>query len=607
MKKLRNEKGFAMAELLAVCIIVLGIFAVLFSNYLPLTAEYENRVTYNNVNAEYAATYIRKAFKDVKVGSLVKDLDKKTYYTLYAGGSLNVGNVFNDKENKNKLSQINKMIEQYGIQEIIITKFKTSEVKDEKNGGYKNGDGLLYNYIKYLPTFKDYKVTKTGKYRIILKTKDYGYATVPLRYAEPNEPKLDNDMLPVYFDGTTIKVADKTNESVTKGWYDYVEKKWANVVKLNSSKNVSDYVAGDKVDPGDIKTMWVWIPKYKYEEFNSKNPKQINITFITQDNEKDTPHPAFGTAKSDTTGFWIGKYEGSEGDKIVAGATSRAKSAVGNVDITNQEWGAVGYLAYSRYGTCSYDNDSEKAVCAGVNKNSDFKTGGDEKRSTTRNMYGVFDMNGGRFEIVNGADKKGNGTGSTLNTDSELKKRGSTTYEKLYGKKYFHKFNHKGGCAICCPRCHSCGSGDDYDPCCWVSYYKCGSKNCEQDTNKAYTQDCDYSTGAPVNVYEKEDVRSADGVLYYNWKNNTYADDCLSADSGNLNLRGGFAKGNAFCIKTTETMTGTIEKQSEYVYADKIPGNKHYSIAEDYNGIFSYSSSEYVRQEYITHRSVIKK
>ena len=142
MKKLRNEKGFAMAELLAVCIIVLGIFAVLFSNYLPLTAEYENRVTYNNVNAEYAATYIRKAFKDVKVYDALKNLDTTGYYTLYtceSGGGCEIKDgIFTksdgtsrNSEYEKKKNQIIKFINEYGIQEIIITKYKTKEVKDK--------------------------------------------------------------------------------------------------------------------------------------------------------------------------------------------------------------------------------------------------------------------------------------------------------------------------------------------------------------------------------------------------------------------------------------------------------------------------------------------
>lgn len=613
MKKLRNEKGFAMAELLAVCIIVLGIFAVLFSNYLPLTAEYENRVTYNNVNAEYAATYIRKAFKDVKVGSLVKNLDKKTYYTLYAGGSLSVGDVFNDKENKNKLSQINKMIEQYGIQEIIITKFKTSEVKDEKNGGYKNGDGLLYNYIKYLPTFKDYKVTKTGKYRIILKTKDYGYATVPLRYAEPNEPKLDSDMLPVYFDGTTIKVADKTNESVTHGWYDYVEKKWANAVKL-SSKKVSSYSVGDPVKLGDIQTMWVWIPKYKYTEFKKSAPSQIDVTFITQDNEKDTPHPAFSGKKSTTTGFWIGKYE-SNGNTIKSGIVPNGKDkqaispATGSSIITNKQWGAVAYLTYSRYGTCSYNNDSKKVICAGAAHDTDIQTGGEEEYSTTRNMYGVFDMNGGKYEYIDisADDSRGKGTG---------------TDEVDASNEVSHTFDHKFTCENCDGWCetishyhpcsYNCGTAEKpkYCSCSYYTYTYVWHQDKDitnEDTNAPYKMVGGSGKNCDPIIKVNLAAKTAKGYTYHSWQTDMKNGD--GGCEGDYNLRGGAGDGNAWCIKNKVTNTSPKSNSSS---ARNDTGLYHYDVksktgSASYAGIFAYSSSSFVKPSYIVTRSVIKK
>ena len=597
MKKLRNEKGFAMAELLAVCIIVLGIFAVLFSNYLPLTAEYENRVTYNNVNAEYAATYIRKAFKDIKVGSLVKNLDEKTYYTLYAGGSLSVGNVFNDEENKNKLSQINKMIEQYGIQEIIITKFKTSEVKDEKKGGYKNGDGLLYNYIKYLPTFKDYKVTKTGKYRIILKTKDYGYATVPLRYAEPNEPKLKDGMIPVYYDNGQWKVADSTNESVTYGWYDYVEKYWANAVKLTSGCSTG---VGSNVT-SCIKSMWVWIPKYKYDKITTTSVKQIGVTFLTDKYTKNDVHPAFtGNAKN---GFWIGKYE-NNGDIIKAGQTltgsSSPQPANNSSIITNKEWGAVAYLAYSKYGTCK-----ENGVNCTVIRNESSTTGGAITTSTTGNVYGVYDMNGGKYELVNGYGSRGDGTG---------------TDEVDASNKVSHTFDHKFKCEKCGGWCETishyhprtCNSGTAEKP----NYYDCSYYT----YTYSWHQDKDLIeyTNAPYKIvggsgYNCSSIRRVDltaktakGYTYHSWQTDMKNGD--GECSGNYNLRGGAGDGNAWCIKNTVTNTSPKASNSS---AKDDTGSYHYDVKSNtgsasYAGIFAYSSSSFVKSSYIVTRSVIK-
>lgn len=609
MKKLRNEKGFAMAELLAVCIIVLGIFAVLFSNYLPLTAEYENRVTYNNVNAEYAATYIRKAFKDVKVYDALKNLDTTGYYTLYtceSGGGCEIKDgIFTksdgtsrNSEYEKKKNQIIKFINEYGIQEIIITKYKTKEVKDK----YKSG--LLYNYIKYIPTFKDYKVTKTGKYRIILKTKDYGYATVPLRYAEPNEPKLDSDMVPVYFDSNDkIKVADKTNESVTHGWYDYVEKKWANVVKLSSGCGIN---VGDVVADNCIKSMWVWIPRYKYEKFSSKEPTQINVTFITQDNEKDTPHPAFGGKKSTTTGFWIGKYE-SNGNTIKSGIVPNGKDkqaispATGSSIITNKQWGAVAYLTYSRYGTCSYNNDSKKVICAGVDHDTDIQTGGKKEYSTTRNMYGVFDMNGGKYEYidVSADDSRGKGTG---------------TEEVAVSKGKYHKFDHQflnvgvglnchptgggcrrwkdGKCVSHYPRVCSCEPDDRTQPTerPWTEYLASGPESCK--------------VGKDYNV----EAKTAEGYTLHSWANDMRkgGDGSCSPGTVGYNLRGGAYDGNAWCINTK--VDNVAPDENDNLTAKPDTAKKHYDVkSKSYAGIFAYSSSSFVKDKYIVTRAVIKK
>lgn len=608
MKKLRNEKGFAMAELLAVCIIVLGIFAVLFSNYLPLTAEYENRVTYNNVNAEYAATYIRKAFKDVKVYDALKNLDTTGYYTLYtceSGGGCEIKDgIFTksdgtsrNSEYEKKKNQIIKFINEYGIQEIIITKYKTKEVKDK----YKSG--LLYNYIKYIPTFKDSKVTKTGKYRIILKTKDYGYATVPLRYAEPNEPKLDSDMVPVYFDSNDkIRVADKTNESVTHGWYDYVEKKWANVVKL-SSKKVSSYTAGKEVQLGDIQTMWVWIPKYKYKEIKRTSKStaisQINVTFITQGNEKDVPHPAFGDNKSKKTGFWIGKYE-SGNSTIKPDITPTAGTDfTGSGVITNKEWGAVAYLAYSRYGTCN--SVGEKTVCNGVAHDNTIKTGSDDYRTaTTGNAYGVFDMNGGKYELIDTSDK-GLGTASK----KELKINKTVEHE------FIHNFTNVGACRSCTPRSRCVKRNPETKKCTsWHRYCSCSNHDCAQSTDHVYHQiNGSYSQGCPI-IDVVDDKQNAVGSTYH------YGDKSMSGQpatndkdsepgcSNNFNLRGGSGQGNAWCIKTK--VDNLKETQEKHEYAKDDTTDMHYDDGKGYSSIFAYSSSDFVKSNYIVTRSVIR-
>ena len=210
MRKLftnKNKKGFAMAELLAVSIVLLFIFSILFSNYLPLVAEYETRLSYNDVTAQYAAHYIRKMYKEALddttaisgTGSTKGEQLKSTistgisargYFTVYSGNSDD--QIFSQVSEQENCERI---IKQYGIEEIIITNYKLKDDKDTTattkyvKGNYKKDSGSLYNYIKYLPNYEksiytgnDLSTDSIQLYRIILKTKDYGYATTPILF-----------------------------------------------------------------------------------------------------------------------------------------------------------------------------------------------------------------------------------------------------------------------------------------------------------------------------------------------------------------------------------------------------------------------------------------
>ena len=154
-------------------------------------------------------------------------------------------------------------------------------------------------------------------------------------------------------------------------------------------------------------------------------------------------HPAFTFGEQELTGFWVGKFEVSTTDTTCNSSPSIANcnksshalkikpntnslrytnvfnfyTAIQNMSTTysingdshmikNMEWGAVAYLSYSKYGTCT----DEKCVEVLINSNSSFYTGGGTSnayktnvaQSTTGNIYGVYDMSGGSLEYVMG-------------------------------------------------------------------------------------------------------------------------------------------------------------------------------------------------------------
>ena len=259
-----------------------------------------------------------------------------------------------------------------------------------------------------------------------------------------NKPILYNNMIPVtYKDGEWV-LADKNNSSKNNVWYDYNNQKWANaMVVLDSNKYDT---VGEKIDSNDILANLVWIPRYRYKLWNATDlvsdsykayDNGIDIIFesglnsVTDskiENNSYITHPAFG---NNLRGFWISKYELSKFNdnyKSVIGNDSyrndefdNYKNITGNIStdynldsdveshmITNLEWGATLYLSHSKYGVCSGDG------CASISVNNSYKAGSDKQDTTTRNVYGVYDMAGASMEYVNGKCEIGTATNEVM-------------------------------------------------------------------------------------------------------------------------------------------------------------------------------------------------
>ena len=162
-KKLKSMKGFAMAELLAVSLVILVLFSVLFSNYLPLVAEYENRIMYNDVSAQYAAYYVRQIVKEAidkdNFSNEIKKINGEGYVSLFKDSDKeNVDNKIcmlasskydDDKAKSSSKYACNKMLALYGIKEVVVTKYSLIHVN------YTKDKGSLYEYIEYLPKYEN--------------------------------------------------------------------------------------------------------------------------------------------------------------------------------------------------------------------------------------------------------------------------------------------------------------------------------------------------------------------------------------------------------------------------------------------------------------------
>ncbi len=199
-----------------------------------------------------------------------------------------------------------------------------------------------------------------------------------------------------------------------------------------------------------------------YNGGTQAKPNAIDVTFVKQN---EVALDAFTFGNKELSGFWYGKFEvghitlassstndslgctneicsNANGIIIKPNVTSLARSNVSNffyasrsmeqannsfgfvsseVDThmsKNNEWGAVAYLTHSIYGRCTNNTTCTEV---GINNNGSYKTGYGapagssdsvtngaynttlgKDASTTKNIYGIYDMSGGRYEYVMG-------------------------------------------------------------------------------------------------------------------------------------------------------------------------------------------------------------
>lgn len=241
-----------------------------------------------------------------------------------------------------------------------------------------------------------------------------------LNGADPVLATNNENFLPVIIsDDGTVRRA-----SISDEWYKYAEQRWANAVILKDSDRVIYYYPeGEVIDPRDIESYMVWIPRYKYELFNVTNtnnkiaPININIFFESKDttpsngstNGSYLTHPAF--TDNNANGFWIGKFEVSNEYKTLPNVNPmrdvsvfdfyvqmlEVKPDLNSHMITNMEWGAATYLTYSKYGRGTTEVSSNST---GTTGSGTFGTLTSYPESTTGNITGIFDMNGCSAEYV---------------------------------------------------------------------------------------------------------------------------------------------------------------------------------------------------------------
>ena len=266
------------------------------------------------------------------------------------------------------------------------------------------------------------------------------------------------------------KKADKDNSQKDYRWYSYESSgeykgMWANAVTVKDTNRQTylNATPGTTISMDDITTMWVWIPRFNavtpsnYNGGTKDNPGAIDVSFVKQN---ETAIDAFTFGNKELSGFWYGKFEvGGTLASSCTNETCNVSNIVVKPNMTslrsqkvssyffasrsmeqpnnsfgfinsevdthmskNNEWGAVAYLTHSIYGRCT---DSTTCTEVGINNNGSYITGYGapagskyndtngaynttlgKDASTTKNIYGIYDMSGGAYEYVMGVYNK---------------------------------------------------------------------------------------------------------------------------------------------------------------------------------------------------------
>ncbi|MDD3304299.1 MAG: hypothetical protein PHP54_05215 [Clostridia bacterium] len=315
-----------------------------------------------------------------------------------------------------------------------------------------------------------------------------------LKYNKPNLSYLPSATTKVVkWDASNVETEmEITAADKDSSWYDYAQKKWANIYTNNNGN----------------KAYWVWIPRYAYKIDNphTTTAEKINIKFLSGTSnvasdgssiEGYTIHPAFTFGDTQLSGIWVAKYEASSSDsnkvdssganfgggnttalqvrvlpdvyswrnihtgnmQTVSMNMTSSNGSVGtstNIDthqMKNIEWGAVAYLCQSQYGQEPWNNPygdwtagsyKLKTGYAGASKDSGglvegnanlakYNTTKGVKASTTGNITGVYDMSGGAYEYVASVLNNGNTyIGTYMKAEHVQSNKVKTEYVKYY-------------------------------------------------------------------------------------------------------------------------------------------------------------------------------
>lgn len=160
-----NKKGFMLAEVIVVSVILIGTVVGLYAGFNKMYANYRERNAFDDVETLYCAKVIKDFLIDQeKINDLIKKINNTSISNdITDNASLSL--------NTYEIALYNAIKKDYNVNKIY---FSIYDLTDKNiNGASQN----FTNYVNYLK--KDSTLATTSySHRIIVETKDNKYATI---------------------------------------------------------------------------------------------------------------------------------------------------------------------------------------------------------------------------------------------------------------------------------------------------------------------------------------------------------------------------------------------------------------------------------------------
>lgn len=176
--KIKNKKGFILAEAIVVGIFVLSLFTFLFINIIPLVGEYEASQEYDTIDGVYNANLVRSMILNDANALDVLTLNGAEYKYYNATGLCNVLNY------KNMCLKL--VGEDFlNIKTVYVTWYRSEPIKTKSKGNTENFTRAAREYIEQLESFDQPSGTTYDKYkRLIINYNDGTFANIEVKVSE---------------------------------------------------------------------------------------------------------------------------------------------------------------------------------------------------------------------------------------------------------------------------------------------------------------------------------------------------------------------------------------------------------------------------------------